>query len=619
MVDISSLFSTNWRERKRAIEFLAQAPQVSLVQQLLDILRENHQNLDVLNSTLQLLQNINVPVVPGLVELLHHSDPETRTYAALVLGHIKDPAVYSQAVPAMLKVLEESCGTEGMVNLCFNIIESLGLLRAHEAADRFHVILEMDNYFLSFAAVQALGEIADIRSLPYLLDLLNDDLLAAPAVSALGRLNNVSAIEPIAAWLESSRGEAAVSVCALVNLASTSSKAEEQRVFDQDRIKRVSMAVGPSGLARLLEMVPDPYDAELLETQTALLPDLALLLGWILIHGEADEPHLLINALLNLLSYPAAYHSASNALIETGNVSVSDLAEVLSPVAGQTAAPLEIRLAAASLLGTIKTIDSRLVLENTLSAEEFELVVIAASALGQIGDPQAVEALLSNINHSSAAVRKAVVNAVKSLKLPQHNKQLLDLLENSSTEVRVAVLEILANRDSTELVTDDLVPSILAMLADPSLSVRRAAIEALPYYKDPQIPSALAELIVDQDPILRSASARALSLLAADFALPLLHQALNDSDPWVRMYACRSLAQHGQIASLSYITPLRDDPMPPVRLALIEYLACLPAQTALSELQSLLTDSMPEVHRAAERAMTTIKRKITDKKSETRN
>jgi HEAT repeat protein len=287
-------------------------------------------------------------------------------------------------------------------------------------------------------------------------------------------------------------------------------------------------------------------------------------------------------------------------LIETGSVAFSDLAAILIDGDEPGKAPLEIRLAAASILSADKNPESRRILEKTLSADEFELVVTAAAALGRFGDPQAFDSLLAQMGHPSPGVRKAVVNAVKTLKLPHHYPFLIDLLIHPTAEVREAALEVLASETTSEQETEDLAPSILSLLADPSLFVRRAAIEALPYYKDPQIPGALAEAVNDQEPILRSASVRALGLLEADFALPLLHKALEDNNPWVRMYACRSLAQHARLESLEYTAFLKDDPSPPVRLALIDYLSRLPAKMALPELEHMLGDPALEVQKAAE-------------------
>jgi HEAT repeat protein len=600
MDDLYGLSSSSWRERKKAIERLADSPREDLPEALFLVLKENHHDLDALNGAMQLLQVLNTPVLPGLLVLLDSPDMETRTYAALALRFVNSPEIHSRGVPELLRVLAESCQGESMVNLCFNITETLGKLRAGQAVEQILQLARGDNYFLAFAAVQALGEIGDPRAAPDLLALLDNNFLASAAVEALGKLGDPAALVPVARWLQSPEGEVSVGVPALVRLVQGPRRAEEP---DPGRIRQALAALLPSGVDKLLQAVPVPAVQRLPEDQVAHLADLARVFGWLLAEPNREDAENLIEALLTLLTYPEAYPAAADALAAGGRASLSRLVGMLKSEEPADRQPVEKQIAAASVLGFTRELNALEVLTESLHSEEVDLVIAVADALGQIGHPETFDALLSQIAHPSPGVRSAVARALRQIPVPQKTERLRQLLEDSRPEAREAVLHVLTAETRQLEDPQQVVPRILAALADPATAVRRAAIEALPYYSDPQIPGALSEAIADQDATVRSTAARALALTPASFALPLLHQALLDPDPWVRMYACRSLGLHAQEESLSYLPALTHDPMPPVRLALVETIAGISARNGRHILDALLEDPLPEVQKAAASVM----------------
>jgi HEAT repeat protein len=548
---------------------------------------------------------LEAPVVPGLVALLRDADIETATYAALALGIVNDPDVHTLGVPALLQVLDEACSQQGKVNLCFNTIETLGSLRAKQAIDKLSKLTRDKNYFLAFAAIHALGDIGDPKPAPDLLEVIQDDFLSSAAVNALGKIGDPSVIRPIAEWLEG-QGEAAVAVPALVELACTGKN--PRREYDPQIAREIAELTGQQGRLKLFAAVPEQDPGELSEDQEAYLPQLARLFGWMLTYSPGEDRQILIDSLLHLLAYPAAYTSAEEALITGGRASFQQLASALSSQENGEPEPLDVRIAAASVMGFTSGPGSMASLTRALDAEEYDLVCAVSKALGQIGHPEALEPLISKIGHPFPGVRSEVVNALKRINHPQKTQKMLHLLDDPNEEVRRAALQVLGAYTPAEPELADVVSAVLASLTDTSLAVRRAAVEILPGYSDPQIPGALTEAAMDQDPTIRSAAMRALSRTRQDFALPLLHRALGDPDPWVRMYSCRSLAVHGNAESLEKLKGIKEDPMPPVRLALIETLESIGSPGAVELLNQLLIDPVAEVQDAAENALAALNR-----------
>jgi HEAT repeat protein len=604
MTDISALSSSNWRKRKKAIEALAKTPENAKPENLLKIIQENHQNLEALNGAIQLLAVLEAPVVPGLVALLQDPDIETATYAALALGIVNAPDVQTLGVPALLQVLETSCSQQGKVNLCFNIIETLGILRAKPAIDKLRQLARDENYFLAFAAIHALGDIGDPKPVPDLLEVILDDFLSSAAVTALGKMGDPTVIRPIVEWLEA-QGEASVAVLALVEVACT--VRNPPREYNLQIAREIAEMVGQQGRIKLFAAVPNRDPDELTEDQEAYLPKLARIFGWMLTYSPGEDRQILIENLLHLLAYPGAYSSAEEALITGGRASFKHLASALSTQEGGELKPLDVRIAAASVMGFTNGPASIALLTRALDAVEDELVCAVSKALGQIGHPDALVPLINKFSHPFPGVRREVVNALKRISHPQKIKRMLHLLDDPNEEVRRSALQVLGASTPTEPEMEDVVSAVLASLTDPSPAVRRAAVEVLPGYSDPQIPGALTEAARDRDPTIRSAGMRALSRTPKEFALPLLYRGLGDPDPWVRMYSCRSLAVYGDAVSVEKLKAMKGDPMPPVRLALIETLRSIGSPEALELLNELLLDSVTEVQDAAENALAALK------------
>ena len=83
----------------------------------------------------------------------------------------------------------------------YHAIEALGKLKAVDAVDALAEIAESRDFFLAFAALEALAKIGDARIAPRMVPLLEDELLREPAINLLGQLGDESAVAPLTALL----------------------------------------------------------------------------------------------------------------------------------------------------------------------------------------------------------------------------------------------------------------------------------------------------------------------------------------------------------------------------------------------------------------------------------
>jgi MFS family permease len=102
--------------------------------------------------------------------------------------------------PAVIRALESMLGYEGLVELQYAALNSLGRLKARESGTRIAQFLEDPNPLLRARAMRALGDIRDDSYLPRIRQMLRDDpeidgRLAA--VSALGKFRDQESIDAL--------------------------------------------------------------------------------------------------------------------------------------------------------------------------------------------------------------------------------------------------------------------------------------------------------------------------------------------------------------------------------------------------------------------------------------
>jgi HEAT repeat protein len=198
----------DWRLRRATVTTLADHGD-AIVESLVRTLRDQHHNLAVLSSALDLLAISNVDVVGPLVGFLDASDANLRIQAALILGERRDPRAIR---PLMARLSDPD------VNVQFHAIEALGHLHAAAACDILVGIAEQRDFFLAFPALQALRHAGNPAIAPRLVPLLADELLRAPVIDVLGELGDEDVAAPLVQLLNTSDAPADVIAEALAAL-----------------------------------------------------------------------------------------------------------------------------------------------------------------------------------------------------------------------------------------------------------------------------------------------------------------------------------------------------------------------------------------------------------------
>ena len=184
----------DWRIRRATVTTLADHGD-AIVESLVRTLRDQHHNLAVLSSALDLLAISDVDVVGPLVGFLDASDANLRIQAALILGERRDP----RAIRPLIARLSDPD-----VNVQFHAIEALGQLHATEACDALVTIAEQRDFFLAFPALQALRHAGNPSIAPRLVPLLADELLRTPVIDVLGELGDEDVAAPLVQLLNTS-------------------------------------------------------------------------------------------------------------------------------------------------------------------------------------------------------------------------------------------------------------------------------------------------------------------------------------------------------------------------------------------------------------------------------
>jgi HEAT repeat protein len=283
------------------------------------------------------------------------------------------------------------------------------------------------------------------------------------------------------------------------------------------------------------------------------------------------------------------------ALVRNGAGVVVPLIEQLQ------AEDLDTRQAAAVALGRIG--DRRATAPLIAALADPELTLAAAGALARIGDGAAFDALVSRLDDRDAAVRQAVVAALNSIGHEDMPRRIAMLLAGDDPIVREAALKIAGYFGYSGCLD-----RVLACCRDANETVRRTAVEQLPFFEG-DVFEALASALEHDTPAVRAAAASAMARVEHPSRTAALLRALDDDDPWVRFVTLRTLGAIGAAEAVPRVlATVEKDPAPHVRLAAIEVIGRISPSEALDVLEPLATSSNPDIARTAIAALGNVER-----------
>lgn len=200
-----------------------------------------------------------------------------------------------------------------------------------------------------------------------------------------------------------------------------------------------------------------------------------------------------------------------------------------------------VRVQAAQALGRLRDRDAVVALCTSLQYAP-ELRIAAVRALGEIGEPSAIEALAELLIGSGRTMdvecRLAVVTALGRIKDPAAVPVLGAVLHDAVPDIREAAAEALG-----EIGASEAVPSLLPALRDPVERVALRVVVALGRIRQPDaLPDLVRALSDRQCPsVVRAAAARAVAATGGASAVQALCEALTDSASSVRYEAAAGL------------------------------------------------------------------------------
>jgi HEAT repeat protein len=174
----------------------------------------------------------------------------------------------------------------------------------------------------------------------------------------------------------------------------------------------------------------------------------------------------------------------------------------------------------------------------------------------------AIEPLVSELKHDTSFARRSAAEALESSKDPRRIKPLIVAANDGDTTVRVSAIHALSTENGPEVVG-----RLLSTLGDPAACVRLAAAQVLARRHNPEFVPYFFELLRDSHFEIRLAVIQYLS----HFTHPQITQAfvylLADADSDVRLAAAQALAVAGDPVALEELVMALVDEERVIRLA----------------------------------------------------
>ena len=560
----------SWRVRRVAAEGLAASDDAAVVDTLLQAVREHHHNPALLNSALTALGRKRKDIALSVVPLLDSADTDVRTYAALILGLVRD----ERAIPALVAALGDADA-----NVQYHAIEALGRSGSTEAAEPLTRVAESRDFFLGFAALDALALIGDGSQAQRLIPLLEDPFLAAAAATCLGAIGGDDVVVPLAAAIERAGAPAMAIAGALAAIA--------ERV---DSNSRSGAGVGDVVSVIATDATRDALVAVLPTTEGEELRSLVVVLSW-LSQGGIDA------VLAPLLAREDVRRVVADRLARRG-IGAAPFVEAMASDENS-----DVQRAAAFALGGIGSPSSVPTLLGLLArAPDADLATVVAEALGAAGDARAFAPLLALLDHDDSTVRLAAVAALSSIAHPELEEAARTRLTDASPRVRESAVRL-----AGYFTWESCLPLMLDRCGDDDAVVRRTAVEAIATYDTSSAWQVVCTAVrTDTDTGVRAAGARALGQASDSECRSVLVEAMRDPNLWVRYYAVRACARRGEsdvdtVAAL--MNSLIRERAAPVRVATIEALSQLRVGNLLEPLTVAANDPDDDVSCAALRAI----------------
>ncbi len=256
----------------------------------------------------------------------------------------------------------------------------------------------------------------------------------------------------------------------------------------------------------------------------------------------------------------------------------------------------EVRVRAAGTLGAVRSAKGVSPLTIALQDPIREVREAAATALGEIGGPDCIEALVQAYRHDQGPlVLDAAMDALVNIGDAHVVECLVAMVADRAIEVNlrwpaVRALGTIGNPAALDVV--------MAAADDPAGTIRESAATALGNLGNASATTALRRLLRDGQASVRNAAAEALGRLRPSEAAEDLRNALDDSHPMVSEAAARALERMGDAGLIAALQGILRNPDAPCAAA-PQLLAELAADTVLPALLLLTREPSTAVREGA--------------------
>jgi serine/threonine-protein kinase len=395
--------------------------------------------------------------------------------------------------------------------------------------------------------VEALGQLADAKTLPAMIALLGEN--KGRAASGISWALSSSTAYPPQALLEALARQGAPKPAILEIIA-----AQKNR-FTARELLNAAFNLEPPERAALFKVIGDIADESSV--------------GELLLRIDNNDPlaRVQIINLLGRFNTPQVREALQKQLADKSKFVRSATLLALGRMGG----PFDIKL-----------------LCSMLRDPEMDVQNKAVDLVIQVNDPETVKYLIDVLKDESEYARRSAVEVLNHVGDAKSVKYLLEVIADSDWWVRTRAADALGKIGGPRVVE-----AVLQLIRDDNQDVRRAAIEILNQTKDDRAVGQLIEATRDPDWWVSERAVDALAEIGSDKALPRLKEMLNSSEPKTLPTVIRALAKIGSREVIDNLLVLLQRPEPDIRIEAINALATVSdearAETIKMRLQSLPT------------------------------
>ena len=563
----------DWRVRKTIVDGFVRDPRGEVIERLLDALGDP-ENAGRRNSATEALVRIGDATVPAIVARLRsHPDADVRLSLVNLLGDLRSDEGF--------EVLRDTLGNETDVNVASSIISSLGKFRDAMAIPVLLRVLQREDVWLKFHAIEALGEIGDRAALPAILPLYAEKSLRKPVLEAIGKIGDVGTVNFLLRIIAEEEKLNLTALRALVRIA----EAPRPRIVEKNErelIQRSFRAAFPR--EKVDSLIEQAQSTSKRDVRSFVLK----FLGW-----SGDERA--IPVLLSFLDQPETAEVAAQGLIDFGPLAIPPILDSLQNVQEDEVVALLLRVVNA--VGSTESIGAVM---PFLDHENPVIRRLAIETLGELMHPSPSDYLLAKLDDSDVGAQQAAVNAVTALvgAFPEVKPDVLSkirrLLQSKSVPTKLNSLSIYVNIQG-EGYPDEL----LLASKDSDPSIRQKAISLMGKFGEERFADQLVLSLADESPAVRLAAINTVVKLRPEKGVKPLISSLEDSDVWIRTAAAQALGEYGDGAAIEPLMRHLESDLPPVRIAAIEALGKSGQASVRGVLFRCATDPDIEIRRAA--------------------